>query len=108
MDNETPEFDGPVEVDEAYMGGIEGNKHASKRTHPDGGTVGKVAVVGIKDQDTGQVHAEVTESTSRKALQDVAHRNTTEGATAYTDDHKVYRGIEGVSHQTVNTRSVST
>ena len=46
---ETSKFTGLVEVDEAFFSGIEGNKHASKKTHPGGGTGSKVAVVGIKD-----------------------------------------------------------
>lgn len=101
FDAETPEFAGPVEVDEAYFGGIEGNKHASKKTHPGGGVGGKVAVVGVKDQDTGQVHAEVTPSTGSDALQGFVHENTVPGATVYTDDHKAYSNTQGVKHETV-------
>ncbi len=101
FETETPEFAGPVEVDEAYFGGIESNKHASKKTHPGGGVGGKVAVVGIKDQDTGQVHAEVTESTGGEALQGFIHKHTESGATVYTDDHKAYSNMQGVKHETV-------
>ena len=97
----TPEFAGPVEVDEAFFGGIEGNKHASKKTHPGGGVGGKVAVVGIKDQDTGQVHAEVTPSTGADALQGFVHKHTADGVTVYTDDHKAYSNMQGVKHETV-------
>ena len=101
FDAETPEFASPVEVDESYFGGIKGNKHASKKKmHPGAGVSGKVAIVGIKDQDTGQVHAEVTESTGGKALQGFVHKRTESGATVYTDDHKAYFNMKGVKHET--------
>ncbi|MDE2848103.1 MAG: IS1595 family transposase [Gemmatimonadota bacterium] len=101
FETETPEFAGPVEVDEAFFGGLEGNKHAKKKTHPGGGVAGKTAVVGIKDQDTGQVHAEVTPSIGAADLQGFIHKHTTDGVTVYTDDHKGYNNMKGVKHQTV-------
>ena len=49
-------YEGPVEVDETYMGGKRKNMSNAKRATLSGrGTVGKTAVVGLKDRDTNQV-----------------------------------------------------
>ncbi len=51
----TVRFEGPVEVDETFVGGKRKNMHAKKRKKLEGrGTVGKTAVVGIKDRETKQ------------------------------------------------------
>lgn len=63
-----PEFAGSVKVDESNFDDIKRDKYANKETHP-GGVGGRDAVVRITDQLTGQIHAEVTESTCWVILQ---------------------------------------
>ena len=60
---------GPVEVDEADFGGRNANKHADKKIKNANGTVGKTAVVGMKDRGTNQVQATVVERTNQETLQ---------------------------------------
>ena len=62
-------FDGEVEVDESYFGGNESNKHKSKKRNVGRGTVGKTAVIGMKNRDTNQLQAQVVPATNKKTLQ---------------------------------------
>ena len=86
---------GPVEVDETYVGGKRANMSNAKRKELAGtgrGPVGKTAVVGAKDRETGQVAARVIERTDRKTLQGFVDEHASPGATLYTDDATAYKG----------------
>ena len=78
---DAPLLDGPVEIDETYVGGKEHNKHESKKWHDGRGPVGKAIVVGLKDRQTNQVRAQVVEDAKSETLHGFIAENADEDAT---------------------------
>lgn len=120
---------GPVEVDEAYVGGQPKNKHLGKRDHQigkkylmnlDGSVAGpnpdykphsitgrgtrKTPVFGMLDREARQVRAHVIPQVKREVLMNAILTNIEKGSTIYSDglsDYKPLRNMEFM-HETVN------
>ena len=87
-------MEGPVEIDEAFIGGREKNKHADKKH-----TTKKTAVVGIKDRETKTIRAKPVPETTAARLGKFIQDNATKDSKKYTDDNKAYAGLE--NHEAV-------
>lgn len=93
---------GPVEVDETYFGGkVRNMSNTKKKEHTGRGTIGKTAVVGIKDRESNQVRAKVVERTDTETLQGFIASNADANAKVYTDNATAYSGLP-FDHEAVN------
>ncbi len=93
---------GEVAVDETAIGGLEKNKHASKKKHAGRGSVGKTIVMGLVAKN-GEVRAGVIEGVDGRTLHGVIRAHVMPGSTVVTDQHRGYRGLSAAYvHRTVN------
>ena len=94
---------GTVEVDETYIGGLEGNKHERKKLKQGRGGVGKTAVLGLRERG-GRTVAMPIEDVDRLTLHHKVYAHIQPGTTLYTDEHQGYNALRGLffGHETVN------
>ena len=64
--------------------------HSKDKLNAGRGTVGKTAVVGMKDRKTKRVTARVISRTDAATLEAFIRLHTEEGTIAYTDEHRGY------------------
>lgn len=94
---------GTVEVDECFVGGLEGNKHEADKLKSGRGAVGKAIVFGMRERG-GRTHAKVVTDTTIETLQNEIHGAVEPGTQIYSDEHGGYSDLDGLffKHETVN------
>jgi len=82
-----------VEMDETYVGGLERNKHRSKRLPSAYGGAGKEPVITLVERG-GIVHSHHVPTVNVKNVGAILDAQLNEGGLLYTDDSKIYRTVK--------------
>jgi transposase-like protein len=99
---------GPVEVDETFVGPNPQRMHNSRRLklqHAITQRTNKTAVMGMLDRETRQVRAHVIPNVKRETLQTMILNHLADGSTIYTDNASAYDRLPAAQqfvHETVN------
>lgn len=90
-------FDGTTEIDEAYLGGKEANKHASKK-----GISEKTVVIGMVNRETGKVKAMKVANADAENLLPKIYKNVKDYSNIITDTLHAYKKLKKhYNHKTI-------
>ena len=98
------QLEGPVQVDETFIGGKNKNRHANKKIpNSQGRSVkDKTPVLGLTDGE-GKVYTQVIPNTKAKTLKPIIERMVKEGEIIVTDEWAAYKELrKNFKHIVVN------
>ena len=82
-------FDGTTEIDEAYLGGSETNKHADKKNKNE-----KTCIIGLVNRNTKQVKAYKVSSNEKDNLLPKIYLNCKDKSNIFTDSYNGYDDLK--------------
>lgn len=97
-DEDQAPFEGTVEVDEMFVGGLGKNMHVGLRWKASG-NANKAIVIGAKCRETGEVRAQVIEGRAAENLEPFVWNNVVRGGTVYTDAWQGYNGLKAMGYK---------
>jgi len=87
--NDNNKFDGITEIDEAYIGGSESNKHIDKKNK-----VEKTCIIGLVNRDKKQVRAYKISSNEKENLSPKIYLNCEDKSNIFTDSYNGYDDLQ--------------
>ena len=90
LDKQVEHLTGIVEVDEAYVGGRERNKHENEKLHIGRGGNGKQAVFGILERDSRNLVVRLVPDTTSNTLMSVIDKFVDKDSMVHSDESKSY------------------
>lgn len=84
---------GIIEIDETYVGGLEGNKHEGRKLRAGRGPVGKTPVLAMRERGKGgRTLAMVAPDVDLPTVHTAIYQNVEQGSTIHSDEALVYEG----------------